>query len=100
MFIVNKAKTQIINMDQVTALYVGSDGRSIKVDFGNGRGCQVTQYSTGEEAVEAIGQLAGAIGKTEVFFFPDDDKVRERLKISEQRYHHITGKKTKGHGGS
>ena len=100
MYIVNKEKTQIINMNQMKALYTGSDGKSIKVDFGSGGGCQIAKYNTCEEAVEAIGLLSGAIGKTEVFFFPDDERVRERLKISEQRYHHVTGKKTKGHGGS
>lgn len=41
-----------------------------------------------------------SIGKTEVFYCPNDEAVRARIAASGQKYHHVTGKKTKGHGGS
>ncbi len=100
MYIVNKDRTQIINMEHVTAIYIGADGCSAKADLINGKGCQIIRYNSHEEVVMALEMLGTSIGKTEVFFFPEDNKVQEKLRLEEQKYHHITGKKTKGHGGS
>ncbi len=48
----------------------------------------------------ALAMLIESIGNTEVFYCPSDETVRARIAASGQKYHHITGKKTKGHGGS
>lgn len=99
MYIVNKDKSQIINMDQVAALFVGSDECSIKVNFTAGQGCHVARYSSRNAATAVIEQIGKAMGRSETFFLPGDDEVRALLG-KDEKWHHATGKKTKGHGGS
>lgn len=100
MFIVSKDKKAIINIGQVAAMYIGSDGCSIKADYRSGNGCQLGKYNSDQEARKVVEIIADSIGKTEVCYMPDDDSVKARMNLEEQRYHHIAGKKTKGHGGS
>lgn len=102
MFIVSKDRKSLINAEQVTCIYASTDGCSLKVDFQNGRGCQIGKYNSDGEARIAIGIIADSIklGNMEVCFMPDDNAIKAKLNLDEQKYHHITGKKTKGHGGS
>lgn len=100
MYIVNKSKTQLLNLEQVTALYIGADDVSIKADFATGNGCQVARYNSRAEATVAIEMLGRAIGRSEVFFFPDSKEIQAKIQDGKQKAHHISGKKTKGHGGS
>ena len=98
MFIVNKDRTQVINMNQVTVLFIGSDECSVKVNFAAGQGCQVARYNSHNAAAAAIELLGKSMANCdEVFFFPDDERVRTH---AAEKWHHATGKKTKGHGGS
>lgn len=100
MYIINKSKTQIANLEQITSLYIGGDECSIKADFITGKGCQIARYSSRAAATTALELLGRAIGRAEVFFMPDDEAVLAQAKADEQKWHHATGKKTKGHGGS
>ena len=100
MYIVNKNKTQIINTEQVTVMYIGGDECSIKADFVTGKGCLVARYDSHEAATAAMEILGRAMGHTDVFFFPKDEMVQAHIKENEQKWHHASGKKTKGHGGS
>lgn len=100
MYIVNKSKTQLLNFEQVTTLYIGADDVSIKADFTTGNGCQVARYNSHSEATAAIEMLGRAIGRSEVFFFPDIKELQAKIQDGKQKVHHISGKKTKGHGGS
>lgn len=102
MYIINKNKTQIVNLEQVTAVYIGADECSIKADFSTGKGCQIAKYDSQTAAVAALEMLGKAIGKTEAFFFPDDAYIHGQIQgqRTEQKQHYATGKKTKGHGGS
>ena len=38
--------------------------------------------------------------KGEVCFIPQDNDINAKINIGEIKQHHISGKKTKGHGGS
>lgn len=41
------------------------------------------------------------VGKSEIFTMPESEELKQRIqKIPLERMHHISGKKTKGHGGS
>ena len=99
MFIVSKDRKAIINLEQVTTMYIGSDSCSIKCDYKN-NGCQLGRYNSDKEAKKAMEIIAESIGKTDVCFMPDDNTIKAKMNLEEQKYHHITGKKTKGHGGS
>lgn len=100
MYIVSKDKKSIINTEQVTSMYVGADGCTIKVDFGNGKGCQIGRYNSEKECQIAIKIIAGNFGKADVCFMPESNAINAKLNLTEQKQRHISGKKTKGHGGS
>lgn len=100
MYIVNKDKKAIINLEQVTCVYLGADGCTIKVDYQSGNGCQLGRYNSESAAQAAIEIISNSIGKAEVCFMPEDTAINAKISLGEQKYHHATGKKTKGHGGS
>lgn len=100
MFVVNKGKTSIVNMSQVTVVYLGADNCTVKADYQNGNGCQLGRYNSEAAARTAIEIIASSIGKSEICFMPDDNSINAKINIGEQKPHHISGKKTKGHGGS
>ncbi len=100
MYIVSKDKKSIINTAQITSMYVGADSCTIKVDFGNGKGCQIGRYNSEKECQIVLDIIAGNFGKADVCFMPDESMINAKVNLGEQTYHHITGKKTKGHGGS
>jgi len=99
-FIVSKDKNSIVNMSQMTVVYLGSDNCTIKADYQNGKGCQLGRYNSEAAARTAIDIVANSMGKMEVCFMPDENSVNAKINFAEQKQHHITGKKTKGHGGS
>ncbi|MCM1057920.1 MAG: hypothetical protein NC517_09970 [Firmicutes bacterium] len=100
MYIVSKNKKSIVNMSQATVVYLGADNCTIKADYQNGNGCQLGRYDSEAAARAAIDMIAGSIEKTEVCYMPDDDAVKAKMNLNAQTYHHIAGKKSKGHGGS
>lgn len=100
MFIMSKDRKSIVNSEEITSIYVGADGCTIKVDFHNGKGCQLARYNSEKSSQIAMDILANNFGKTEICFMPEDSAVNAKLNLTEQKYHHLTGKKTKGHGGS
>lgn len=100
MFIVNKGKTSIVNMSQVTVVYLGADNCTVKADYQNGNGCQLGRYNSEAAARTAIEIIARSMGKSEICFMPDDNSINAKINLVEQKPHHISGKKTKGHGGS
>lgn len=101
MIIANKDHNDAYNLRHVTNLYIGSDGRSVKCSAGSTtRGGILGKYGSYDETRKALDILLDRIDKGgNVIYMPDDSEVTDGMK-SKQAYHHITGKKTKGHGGS
>jgi hypothetical protein len=100
MLVVGKDETQIINFDNVTSAYVGGHN-AIKINLKDGSGCQIAEYNTLEMAREALSTLAEAAARdARVFTFPGDEELHIRIQARAAKWHHATGKKTKGHGGS
>lgn len=87
-------------MEQITNLYIGADNCTIKVDYANGKGCQIGRYNGEKEAKAAVEIVVRSMQRNEVSFMPNDEEVRIAIKTQETKWHHATGKKTKGHGGS
>lgn len=100
MYIVSKDKKAIVNTEQITSIYIGADGCTLKADFGNGKGCQIGRYMSEKECQTAIEIIAGSFGKADVCFMPEDSAISAKINTGEQKQHHISGKKPKGHGGS
>lgn len=104
MIIVNKNHNDAYNINHITNFYIGSDGCSIKVSAGSStRGGILGKYNSYEETMKAFEILLDGISRndTEILYMPNDGEVVGKLKAQpQQAYHHITGKKTKGHGRS
>ncbi len=100
MYIVSRDKKSVINTEQITSIYVGADGCTVKADFVNGKGCQIGRYNSEKECQTAIEIIAGNFGMTEACFMPENSAINAKLNTGESKLHHISGKKTKGHGGS
>lgn len=100
MFIISKDKKAIVNADSATVIYVGSDGITIKADFKNGRGCQLGRYDSLEECKKTLEMMAKEVGKVNIFQMPESAAIKAEIVKNEACWHHATGKKTKGHGGS
>ena len=101
MFIVAKDGRSIINANNITSIYIGADGCTIKADFENGKGCQIARYDADKFSKIAMDIIANSIdGNSTICYMPDNKSIQAKLNLEEQKYHHLTGKKNKGHGGS
>lgn len=102
MWIISKDGRSISNTDLITTIFTGGNGTRIQCDFTNGRGCQLGTYQTGEEAEAAISMLADAIRleNAKTLRMPTDEAAKTRLLRNPDHWHHATGKKVKGRGGS
>lgn len=69
MILVSNDQTRIVNLDNVTDLYIGPDGCSIKVDYKGGGGCQLCKYQNPGYAKSVMKLLVESIGTTECFRF-------------------------------
>ena len=102
MIIVNKENNDAYNLSHITNFYIGSDCCSVKVSAGNAtRGGILGTYNSHDETKKAFEILMGKIQNNDapVIYMPSDNDVSDKLR-KKQAYHHVTGKKTKGHGGS
>lgn len=73
MFLVDKYKAEIINMNKIGYMRICQDG--IKTDYPR-EGGLIAKYDTLRETIIAMHMLIESIGKTEVFFFPDEEAMR------------------------
>lgn len=102
MFLYEKQRT-IINLDAVKDIFPGREPGTLAVSFMSGITSKISVYSSEIEAKKAIEMIAEQMttGKTTVIRVPTAEEVRTRLKNTRLlTEHHVTGKKTKGHGGS
>lgn len=101
MFIVAKDGKAIINMEQTTSIYIGSDGRTVKVDFENGKGCQIARYDAEAYSEAALEIIADSVNKNkEIVFMPEEQTICAKINVKKEKSRHINGKKQKGHGAS
>lgn len=102
MLIVSKDRKAIVNVAAIASIHIGHDGRSIKTSYQNRDGCQMGVYASEKAAQIAMELLQKSIlvGKSEIYFMPQDADVDSQIVNMEEKWHHATGKKPKGHGGS
>lgn len=101
MYIVSKDRMTVINAEQISAIYVSS-GTNIRTETAGGRTWNIGRYDSGENAQAALDMLVERIRsvKEETVFVPRDRDIQAMRALEEQKYHHMAGKKMKGHGGS
>lgn len=102
MIAVSKEKSEAYNLDKAERIYIGFDKPVVKIVIGSTRAGNLGEYGSFEKAKKAFEILMqkASIGRNEVIFMPDDSEVDAKLHENKQIAHHISGKKTKGHGGS
>ncbi len=103
MFLYGKQKNTIINLDVIKDIFLGREEGSVAISFKNGSTTKFVQYNSEVEAKEAISMLAErlAVSNRMVVNMPELEEVKIRLRNTPlSSSHHVTGKKTKGHGGS
>ena len=103
MLIVSKDYSEAYNLAHITNFYIGSDGTTIKASAGTTRGGILGKYNSFEETKTALKIMLCEINKkdNQVVYMPNDNDVSTVIKRTpEHKHHHISGKKTKGHGGS
>ncbi|MCD8209052.1 MAG: hypothetical protein LUD72_14030 [Bacteroidales bacterium] len=79
MIIINKNRDNIINMDNVTNIYLKNDRRGIQVSFTNGQGCLIGEYENMEQAKTAMELLWFRLDHHSVVALPTDAEVRAQL---------------------
>lgn len=102
MIIVNKDHSDAYNIRHITNFYISFDSCSVKVSAGSTtRAGILGKYNSYDETKKAFEILLEKIQKNDVpiIYMPSDNDVSDKLR-KKQAYHHVTGKKTKGHGGS
>lgn len=96
--ILNKKEGKIINLDNFTYIRAAENG-NIQIDFVGCNGTKIATYSDYFTAVKALQYITDNINRS-VITLPDEETLNNMYKVERQHYHHMDGRKTKGHGGS
>ena len=101
LFIVSKKRDEMFNLNDATNIFVGNDD-SAKIRLGSITAGCLGIYRSNIEVNMAIEMLAERIACNtgSIVYMPTDEEVFARIKNRKEVWHHATGKKTKGHGGS
>lgn len=97
MLVASRRFDRLINLDNITN--IRTIGNKIQAYFDNGNGTLLEQYKTAELCELAISQIKVSLDLGKTMHVMSDEEDLSRL-LSAQKYRHIDGKKTKGHGGS
>lgn len=102
MIIISKERNEAYNWDIAEKIFVASDRSAVKIVAGNTRAGNLGEYGSFERARKALEIVMAdiSLGRKEVVYMPDDATVQAKISDNREYYHHATGKKTKGHGGS
>ena len=103
MFLYNKQKGYVVNVDEIRDIFQGRDQGTVAASLRSGYITKIATYDSDAEAKKAIEILVGqmATSRRSVLVMPEPEAVREKLRNEPtEKMNHITGKKTKGHGGS
>lgn len=102
MFIFNKQTGKMLNLDKAVDIFPGRNAGTVTIGLDKGATTVFANYESEQEAKEMIAMLAEYMetAKREVFVTPEIEEVKARIANRRENWHHATGKKTKGYGGS
>lgn len=101
MFIVNKDKTNFVNLNEIENVFIGNN--SIKANMKSGKGMQLGAYNTNEDTQIAMDILLERISINSKIFIqmPNDKEIQAKILLKPiQKQTSLKGKKAKGYGGS
>lgn len=93
---------KLINTENVFCIYTTSDKKSLGAKAANGTTETLIRFDTEEQATAALRDFWSSI-RAGIDFFTFKEKTttpEEETPTQKIHWHHATGKKTKGHGGS
>ncbi len=102
MIIVSKDRTSLINMENTASMYIAAGDVSIKANMANGNSnvMKMGSYLSMAETEKAFQMLLDEMRTRDICYLPTDEAVKAVMANEKQRNHNISGKKTKGYGGS
>ena len=102
MIIISKDRNEAYNWNVAERIYIASERSAVKIVAGNTRAGNLGEYGSFEKAKKALEIVMAdiALGRKEAVYMPDDAMVQAKISENKEYYHHATGKKIKGHGGS
>lgn len=100
MFVVSREYGIILNSDKVVELFTGGNRTAVVGKQMDGRMICLKEYDNEKEAKEAISIIADEMCRKNIVYVPTQEEVKTKIALDEKKWHHATGKKTKGHGGS
>lgn len=91
----------LFNIDHIVSIFYGNQTGNVRAETMNGRNVVISDTMTSEEGRICLELIAKdiEIGK-DVIVCPDADRIKAEINKTEGKWHHETGKKTKGHGRS
>lgn len=96
MLIMAKSESNILNLEHIENIFIGSDRKSIKANMASRSGCELAKYETAEQTQFALGMLFSAMQSGDaVFQFPKEIDIN----FARQQNSNVTSRK-KSHGGS
>lgn len=99
MYLINKNKDSIVNLDKITNIFIGADNLTLKANFLDKTGCQLAKYNSREETFIALEMLFENFNKN-IYKVPSENEIKNRILSNEKKVRHIKGKKQKSYGGS
>lgn len=102
MWIFCEKNGKLINTDKVFSIYTTQDKKSIGAKSAEGETETLCRFETEEQTKAALVDFWSSI-RAGIDFFTFREKIttpEEENPTQKEHWHHATGKKTKGHGGS
>ena len=102
MWMVNKKEGMAVNCNHIVDMYLAECDVIAMVRATAKNTVRIGRYETREQAKEALLMITHRLAKwhNAVIPVPEDEEVQTSLIDHDRPWHHATGKKTKGHGGS
>lgn len=91
----------IFNMEHIVSIFFGEQTGNVRAEMMNGRNAVISERMTSDEGRICLEMISNDIAREkELIVCPGPEQIRAAIANRENQWHHATGKKTKGHGGS
>lgn len=91
----------LFNVSHIVSLFYGNQTGNVRAEMMNGRNAVISEIMTTEEGQVCLKLIADEMAKgKEVITCPNPERIRAVFVNQTETRHHVTGKKTKGHGSS
>lgn len=102
MWIISNMEDCIVNTDHIADIYcIGTDVVALIANNASKSTVVLGRYNGSDQSRCALNYLFRNLGNvTKTLQMPSTEEMRALVSNGNKKWHHATGKKTKGHGGS